>query len=553
MAINIMKTDQVSKQPVPLPELLSTISRKLLSVSSDRIHEYIGEALQLIKSSMDLDRSVLAVFSDVEKVMLASYIGVGEVTPKLPKDSEKQIPWIQARARAGEVTHYSDLEELPKEAAKDKDWLLKLNILSMMVAPVNVEGVCIAALTFETIGRNRTWSDDDIRYSVMLADALGNALSRQNAFLILQSKDEMLQKAQSVAHIGSWSIDIKEKKVTCSEEVCRIFGLPGEPVLTYDQFAKTIHPDDREDVKKHWMDALEKGSFHVEYRILVENTIKWVSVKTDMEFDQENTAISAVGTVQDITEFKKAVEEGNNFREELMHVTRTTTMGELSATIAHEINQPLAAIMNYAQTGSRLMKMKKPDLGQIRDIFTYIVEDNKRAADVIHKARGFLKKSEYEFKKLNINDVIQEVITLMRSDMIVKNVILEKNFDKNIPFVWGERIQLQQVVLNFIKNALEVMDAMKVARERKLFISTMQAEPSVIMVRIKDSGPGIDKKNMDSIFAPFFSTKKEGLGLGLSICKTIVEAHGGKIGAENNADKSAAFYFSLPMYNEEAR
>lgn len=551
MTINLMKTDQNIKQPLTLPELLSTISRKLLSVSSDRIHEYLDEALQLIMSTMDLDRSVLAVFSDVEKVMLASYIGASESIPKLPKDSEKQIPWIQARARAGEVTYYSDLEELPKEAVKDKDWLLKLNISSMMIAPVNVEGVCIAALTFETIGRSRIWSDDDIRYSIMLADAFGNALSRQNAFLVLQSKEKMLQKAQSVAHIGSWSIDIKEKKVTCSEEVCRIFGLPVEPVLTYDKFAEAIHLDDRGHVKKHWMDALNKGFFDIEYRILVENTLKWVSVKIDIELDKENTAISAVGTVQDITEFKKVVEESNNFREELMHVTRTTTMGELSATIAHEINQPLAAIMNYAQTGSRLLNMKKPDLDQIRDIFTYIVEDNKRAADVIYKTRGFLKKSEYEFKKLNVNNVIQEVITLMRSDMIVKNVILEANFDKNIPFVWGERIQLQQVALNFIKNALEVMDTMKATYERKLLISTIQAEPSTVMVRIKDSGPGIDKKNMDSIFTPFFSTKKEGLGLGLSICKTIVQAHDGKIGVENNDGKGATFYFSLPIYNEE--
>ncbi len=366
----------------------------------------------------------------------------------------------------------------------------------------------------------------------------------------LEITRDNLNRAQVVAHIGSWYLDIIKNILLWSDETYRMFGLSIGSPLTYEKFLEIVHPDDREYVDKRWMAALNKEPYDIEHRIIVDGKVKWVREKVELEFDEEDKATRGIGTVQDITERKQAEEDSRRLREELMHVARVTTMGELTAALAHELNQPLMAIMSNAQAAHRFLAKKNPDLDEIGEILSDIIKDDKRASEVIGKLRALLRKSDLEFTILNINDVIREVITLVHSDIVIKNISLSSDLNDKIPLVSGDRIQLQQVILNLILNSFE---AMKDVDSKRLCMRTVQENGKFITVGVEDSGIGIDEKNIDSLFKPFFTTKKEGLGMGLSINKVIIEAHGGSLWAKNNSDKGATFYFTLPISKKHSK
>lgn len=358
---------------------------------------------------------------------------------------------------------------------------------------------------------------------------------------------DSLNRAQEVAHIGSWNLDIANNTLAWSDETYRIFGLDMGSPLSYEKFLEIVHPEDRENVNRSWQAALRKEPYNIEHRILIGGKIKWVREKAQVEFDKKGRAISGVGTVQDITEYKKQEENSRKLQEELAHISRVTTMGELTAALAHELNQPLMAIMSNAQAAQRFLAKKNPDLNEIREILSDIINDDKRASDVISKLKALLRKSELEFTTLNINEVIKEVLSLLHSDIVIKNISLSSELSDKLPLISGDRIQLQQVTLNLILNSLE---AMRNVDSKRLHIRTAEENDKFITVKIEDSGVGIDGKNMNSLFKPFFTTKKEGLGMGLAINKVIIEAHGGSLWAKNNPDKGAAFYFTLPITKE---
>lgn len=256
-----------------------------------------------------------------------------------------------------------------------------------------------------------------------------------------------------------------------------------------------------------------------------------------------------VAVYTDVTDRKRAEEEIRLHREELAHVGRVATLGELAASLAHEINQPLTAILSNAQAAQRFLNNDKPDLEETRDILADIISDDKRAGDVIHRLRSLFRKGKVEIKSLDINNVIQEVISMVKSEAIIRNVSVEIKLKSKIPPVFGDRIHLQQLLINFILNASEAMANIGVST-RKVIISTAQKDEQEVVVSIRDYGSGIGEENLKQIFEPFYSTKPKGMGMGLSINRSIIEAHGGRLWAENNPDGGATFHFTIPIYKE---
>jgi two-component system sensor kinase FixL len=256
--------------------------------------------------------------------------------------------------------------------------------------------------------------------------------------------------------------------------------------------------------------------------------------------------------VRDITERRQAVEESRRLREELAHISRVTTMGELTASLAHEINQPLTAILSNAQAGQRFLANDSPDLDEIRDILGDIVADDKRARDVIRQLRGLFKKGELVLRDFAINDLIQEVMGLINSEAVIRNVSLETQLDNALRPVRGDRIQLQQAILNLIMNALEAMGDVDAAF-RKIIVKTEKQDEHSLKVAVRDFGIGLSKDELNRVFEPFYTTKDEGLGMGLAINQSIIEAHGGRIWATGNPDQGATFYFTLPIYDGSSK
>jgi two-component system sensor kinase FixL len=243
--------------------------------------------------------------------------------------------------------------------------------------------------------------------------------------------------------------------------------------------------------------------------------------------------------------------EAQRLRRDLAHVGRVSTMGALTASLAHELNQPLTAILSNAQAAQRLLQADPTNLVEVSAILKDIVEDDQRAAAVIHRLRGLLQKGELELAMLDLNELVGEVARLVSSDLIARGVVLRLELAAGLAPVRGDRVQLQQVVLNLILNGLDAIGESRTG-DRTLVLRTEGDGPAAVRVAVRDSGAGIDEADLDHIFHAFYTTKADGLGMGLAIARSIVDAHGGGLEAHNNADGGATFSFSLPLnHNQE--
>jgi two-component system sensor kinase FixL len=232
-------------------------------------------------------------------------------------------------------------------------------------------------------------------------------------------------------------------------------------------------------------------------------------------------------------------------RQELAHLTRISTLGELAGSLAHELNQPLTAILSNAQAAQRFMAMEPVNLAEVREILQDLVDDDRRASEVIRRIRALVKKGGLEAAPLSLAEVIGEVVLLLHSDAIVRRVRVLSKVDPALPTVHGDRVQLQQVTLNLLLNAFDAMESLAVSDGEVEVEASLEGECSV-RVAVRDRGPGLPEDNIEKLFLPFVTSKRDGLGLGLSISRSIVGMHGGRIWAENNVDRGATFYFTLP-------
>jgi PAS domain S-box-containing protein len=257
-----------------------------------------------------------------------------------------------------------------------------------------------------------------------------------------------------------------------------------------------------------------------------------------------------IAFITDVTERKQAELESQRSRAEIAHLSRTATLGELSGSLAHELNQPLAAILANAQAGQRFLADDHVDLNEMRDILKDIVMDTQRAGEVIRRLRQLLKKGELNRLPLDLNEVVQATLRLVRNDLLIHNITLQAEYAPEMPVIEGDRVQLQQVLLNLIVNATDAM-AQTSPAERRLFVRTEHLKKDGVCVSVSDSGRGMPPDIAKRIFDPFFTTKHTGMGLGLKVCRTIITAHGGQINGTNNPEQGATFLFTLPAAKKE--
>jgi len=368
----------------------------------------------------------------------------------------------------------------------------------------------------------------------------------------LRRSEAYLAEAQKLSHTGSFGWDVSTGKIYWSQETYRIFEYdpPTEPRLEL-VFHRT-HPEDRALVRQ----VIDRGSherkhFDFEHRLLMpDGSVKYLRV-VGRPSKGESASVEFVGSVTDITERKRAEEELHqkevSLREaqtELAYVSRVTTMGELAASIAHEVNQPLAGIVTNANAGLRWLAGELPNLDEAREAIRRIIRDGNRAGEVISRMRALFKKARTAKERLDINDAINEVVILTQSETQRNKVGLRMELAADLPSVVGDRVQIQQVVVNLILNAIEAMSAVE-DRERDLVIRTQRGEGDEVRVTVRDSGIGFDPLSAERIFDAFHTTKPGGLGMGLSISRSIVENHGGRLWAVSNVGPGATFQFTL--------
>jgi C4-dicarboxylate-specific signal transduction histidine kinase len=365
----------------------------------------------------------------------------------------------------------------------------------------------------------------------------------------LQRSEAYLAEAQRLSHTGSFGWDVPSGKLYWSEETFRIFECDRADHPTVEFVLQRAHPDDRDRVQQT-IDraAQERKELEFEHRLLMpDGSVKYVNAIGHPVLGPSGDLVEFVGTVMDVTERRRAEEE----RQVLAHANRITTMGQLTASIAHEVNQPIAAVVTNAHAALRWLNMQPSDPEEVRQALDRIVRNGRRAGDVIGRIRALVTNAPSRNDQLDINEVILEVMALTRSELHSSGTSLQTQLANGLPLILGDRIQLQQVILNLIFNAVEAMSGSREG-SRELLIKTDQDGSGGVLVAVRDSGPGLQPESLDRLFDAFYTTRPGGMGMGLSICRSIIEAHGGRVWATTNVPQGAAFQFTLPQQGESA-
>jgi PAS domain S-box-containing protein len=363
----------------------------------------------------------------------------------------------------------------------------------------------------------------------------------------LRESEERMRMAAEAVNLGIWEWDLIRDEVWATNARRALVGWPASGKIAWNDFMGRLHPDDRDRVRNIVDKAIRSGEgFDSEYRlILPDGIVRWMSTRGSVHFDETEKPVRVLGISIDITARKEAELEAERDRAELSHLSRVALMGEMSASIAHELNQPLAGILSNAAAGQRFIDRGDIDHREIRELLGDIIADGRRASDVVRGIRGMLKKEQMARRSVHLNEVVMDAARMASPAAVLRSCAVETSLDPNSQAINGDPVQLQQVLLNLMINAFDAMRDIPPSR-RKVFIATQSNGDGTVRTSVRDHGIGISEGMQDRLFDPFFSTKSEGLGMGLAIVRSIVEAHGGTITAENARDGGALFEFVLP-------
>ena len=338
-----------------------------------------------------------------------------------------------------------------------------------------------------------------------------------------------------------------------NKRFCEITGYSANELLAMT-YRDLTHPEDVvidalkiEAVKQRQADTWESEKRYIRK----DGAVVWVSVNGTVICDKNGLPYCLLATIRDITRRRQAERALDKHRGELAHVNRVSTMGELAASLAHELKQPLTGILSNAQAGELLLDRTPLDAGELQGVLTDVISDTRRASEIIDQMRNFLRGRDTPRRPVDINVIVEEVLRIVHSEAVIRDIRLSTELEPKLPLVMGDRIQLQQVLLNVIANAQQAMVRMN-SSARRLIIRTTQNEDGCVMITADDSGPGFEPGTLGKAFQPFFTTKPEGIGMGLAICMSIIEAHSGKISAANRPEGGVRIQIELPAAENSA-
>jgi C4-dicarboxylate-specific signal transduction histidine kinase len=361
----------------------------------------------------------------------------------------------------------------------------------------------------------------------------------------LREDEERMTLIAAEANVGLWQTDTTTGHFWTTDHCRRMLGLPPGASITKDLILSIAHPDDRHIANE----AIAASTLHVlptEFRIVLpDGKIRWILARSNSSNAASAASATSSGMLSDVTARKTAEAEAELQRREIAHLMRVSQVSELSSGLAHELTQPLTAILSNAQAARSMLAGKSPDLAEIAEALDDIIQEDHRAGEVIHRLRSFLKNGKDAFETVDLNDLLNSTLRLLRSEIISRCIKIDFIRASDPALVSGDPVQLQQVLINLVMNSIDSVNHL--ARLRRIIILKVEnVTINELEVSVADRGTGISQVDHERIFEPFFTTKERGLGLGLSICSTIIKRHGGSLTLDNNSSEGATARFRLP-------
>jgi PAS domain S-box-containing protein len=381
---------------------------------------------------------------------------------------------------------------------------------------------------------------------------LRDITSRKQAEETLRRSEAFLTEAQRLSATGSFSWRAASDEITWSDQVYRIFELDAWEPVTLPRIVSRVHPEDLPLLSEMIQRArIDGNDFEVEHRLLMPDaSVKHIRLVAHGR-RTEDGGIEYIGAVQDVTERKLSDEALGRLRSELAQMARVTALGALTASIAHEVNQPLSGIVTNASTCLRMLASDPPNVDGALETARRTIRDGHRASDVITRLRALFARKAVSAEAVDLNEAAREVVALSLSELQAGRVILKQDLGEDLPMVNGDRIQLQQVILNLLRNGADAMSGID-DRPRVLVITTQRDGDDGVRLSVRDTGAGVDPERMGRLFEAFYTTKEDGMGIGLSVSRTIIESHGGRLWAAAQEGPGATFAFSLPRIPDAA-
>jgi len=383
----------------------------------------------------------------------------------------------------------------------------------------------------------------------------GIAIERQRVQETLRERDARINLAAESADLAFWVIYPEQNTAWMSDKGRRIYQFDSNLPLTRDLICSRVHPDERAAVHAAFDRACAShGIFESEHRLVLPyGKTRWVIVRGRCLEDEHGSLLELIGVTIDVSAQKQSDLQLQIQREELAHLNRVALMGEMTASVAHELNQPLTAIANNAAAARRFLERGNIDPALLQQLLQDMVADSQRAGEVIRGIRALVRKDKSVVRSvLNLNAVIADTLRLVSSDVLLRESVVTTEMDHNLPQVEAAPVQIQQVLLNLIMNALDAVEALPPA-ERRIIVTTRSLSGDSAEVAVRDFGAGLPKDRPQKVFDHFFSTKQTGMGMGLTIVRSIIEMHGGTISAENAPDRGARFFFRLPAARGDSK
>jgi PAS domain S-box-containing protein len=479
--------------------------------------------------------------------------------PSLPASYNEFIDGKPVEAEAGPcaIATLLKMQVIAADLAADSRWSGEWRDLALAAGLRSCWSTPILSRDLKVLGTFAIYQDEPATPTAFELDLIRQftqvasiAIERARSEAALKQSEAFLAKAQALSSAGSFSWRVGAAELTWSQELYRLFGFDPSLPVTLEQIAARIHPDDipsfQENLRLAAGNFEYERDFGYELRLLMpDGSIKHLHLVAHGTRDEEGQTV-IIGAAQNITERRLSEQALDKVRLELARVARVTSLGALTASIAHEVNQPLSGVVTNASTCLRMLGAEPPNVEGALETVRRTIRDGNRAADVIKRLRALFGKQETSTESVNLNEAAREVIAMLAGELQRRRIILNVELEARLPLIIGDRVQLQQVILNLLLNAMDALNGID-GRPRNLRIRTEREGGDCVRFDVRDAGVGFGHEDPEKLFEAFYTTKDGGMGIGLSVSRSIIERHHGRLSAESNQGPGATFSFSIPL------